>query len=84
MAAPVHRGRSARNAAARNAHDPDAALAEIREDVAPVLPISARAEEPENARARRFYEKRGWRLNGNERVVPFPPHPLDVGYSIDL
>jgi hypothetical protein len=32
MAAPVHRGRSARNAAARNAHDPDAALAEIRED----------------------------------------------------
>jgi GNAT superfamily N-acetyltransferase len=38
----------------------------------------------ENARARRFYEKRGWRLNGSERVVPFPPHPLDVGYSIDL
>jgi GNAT superfamily N-acetyltransferase len=38
----------------------------------------------ENARARRFYERRGWRLNGAERVVPFPPHPLDVGYSIDL
>jgi GNAT superfamily N-acetyltransferase len=38
----------------------------------------------ENARARRFYERRGWRLNGNERVVPFPPQPLDVGYSIDL
>jgi GNAT superfamily N-acetyltransferase len=38
----------------------------------------------ENVRARRFYERRGWRLNGSERVVPFPPHPLDVGYSIDL
>jgi hypothetical protein len=34
--------------------------------------------------ARRFYEKHGWRLNGSEQVVPFPPHPLDVGYSIDL
>jgi putative acetyltransferase len=35
----------------------------------------------ENHRARRFYEKRGWRLNGETRVVPFPPHPLDVGYA---
>jgi GNAT superfamily N-acetyltransferase len=35
----------------------------------------------ENHRARRFYEKRGWRLNGETRVVPFPPNPLDVGYS---
>ncbi len=38
----------------------------------------------ENARARRFYERRGWQLNGEERVVAFPPNPLDVGYSIDL
>lgn len=38
----------------------------------------------ENRRARHFYEKHGWRLNGTERIVPFPPHPLDVGYSIDL
>jgi GNAT superfamily N-acetyltransferase len=38
----------------------------------------------ENPRARRFYEKEGWRLNGTERVVPFPPHPLDLGYSIEL
>jgi GNAT superfamily N-acetyltransferase len=38
----------------------------------------------ENPRARRFYERQGWRLNGTERVVPFPPHPLDLGYSIDL
>lgn len=35
----------------------------------------------ENHRARRFYEKRGWRPNGETRVVPFPPNPLDVGYS---
>ena len=38
----------------------------------------------ENPRARRFYERQGWRLDGTERVVPFPPHPIDVGYSIDL
>jgi GNAT superfamily N-acetyltransferase len=37
-----------------------------------------------NTRARRFYERRGWRLDGRERVVPFPPHPLDVGYSLPL
>jgi GNAT superfamily N-acetyltransferase len=35
----------------------------------------------ENHRARRFYERHGWRLNGETRVVPFPPNPLDVGYS---
>jgi RimJ/RimL family protein N-acetyltransferase len=35
----------------------------------------------ENRRARRFYEKRGWRANGETRIVPFPPHPIDVGYS---
>jgi RimJ/RimL family protein N-acetyltransferase len=34
-----------------------------------------------NHRARRFYEKRGWTLNGESRVVEYPPHPLDVGYS---
>jgi GNAT superfamily N-acetyltransferase len=38
----------------------------------------------ENYPARRFYEKRGWYLNGETRVVPFPPNPLDVGYSLDL
>ncbi len=36
----------------------------------------------ENHRARRFYERRGWRLNGETRVVPFPPNPLDVGYLL--
>jgi diamine N-acetyltransferase len=35
----------------------------------------------ENQRARRFYEKHGWRRNGESRVVEYPPHPLDIGYS---
>jgi len=35
----------------------------------------------ENHRARHFYEKHGWELNGETRVVEYPPHPLDVGYS---
>jgi GNAT superfamily N-acetyltransferase len=35
----------------------------------------------ENHRARRFYRKRGWRQNGETRVVPYPPSPLDLGYS---
>ncbi len=35
----------------------------------------------ENLRARAFYEKRGWRLTGRTRVVPFPPHPIDVEYA---
>jgi GNAT superfamily N-acetyltransferase len=35
----------------------------------------------ENHAARRFYERRGWKLNGETRVVEFPPYPLDVGYS---
>jgi GNAT superfamily N-acetyltransferase len=34
-----------------------------------------------NDGARAFYERRGWRLNGETRVVEFPPYPLDVGYS---
>lgn len=37
-----------------------------------------------NKRGRRFYEKRGWKLTGETRVVPFPPNPLDVCYSLDL
>jgi GNAT superfamily N-acetyltransferase len=35
-------------------------------------------------RARRFYERLGWRENGDTRVVPFPPNPIDVGYTIGL
>lgn len=37
-----------------------------------------------NARARRFYEKHGWRLNGTTRVVEYPPHPMDVSYTLVL
>ena len=37
-----------------------------------------------NDRARRFYERLGWRENGDTRVVPFPPNPIDVGYTIEL
>jgi GNAT superfamily N-acetyltransferase len=38
----------------------------------------------DNWLARRFYEKRGWTLNGETRVVPFPPNPTDIGYSKNL
>jgi GNAT superfamily N-acetyltransferase len=38
----------------------------------------------ENWPARAFYEHRGWRLAAETRVVPFPPHPLDVRYVRDL
>ena len=38
----------------------------------------------ENTRARRFYERLGWRENGETRVVPYPPNPLDVGYTLDF
>ncbi|HEX9416660.1 MAG TPA: GNAT family N-acetyltransferase [Gaiellaceae bacterium] len=38
----------------------------------------------ENWDARRFYEKRGWTLTDETRVVPFPPQPLDVQYAKDL
>ena len=37
-----------------------------------------------NTRARAFYEKRGWKLDGRTRVAEFPPHPMDVGYALDL
>ena len=36
-----------------------------------------------NARARRFYEQRGWREDGRTRVVPFAPHPTSLGYSYE-
>jgi putative acetyltransferase len=38
----------------------------------------------ENWTGRSFYEHRGWSLNGETRVVPFPPNPIDVGYSKPL
>lgn len=38
----------------------------------------------DNIRARRFYERCGWRLDGRQRPAEFPPHPAVLGYSIDL
>jgi GNAT superfamily N-acetyltransferase len=38
----------------------------------------------ENAAGRRFYERRGWMLTDETRVLPFPPHPIDVQYVKDL
>jgi ribosomal protein S18 acetylase RimI-like enzyme len=35
----------------------------------------------ENWNARRYYEKRGWTLTDETRVVPFPPEPIDVQYA---
>jgi GNAT superfamily N-acetyltransferase len=35
----------------------------------------------ENWGARRFYERRGWTLTNETRVVPFPPNPIDVQYA---
>jgi RimJ/RimL family protein N-acetyltransferase len=36
----------------------------------------------ENDRARAFYERRGWRPDGTSRVVEYPPHPVDLGYTL--
>jgi GNAT superfamily N-acetyltransferase len=38
----------------------------------------------ENWAARTYYEKRGWTLTEETRVVPFPPNPLDVQYAKEL
>jgi GNAT superfamily N-acetyltransferase len=38
----------------------------------------------ENWSARRYYEKRGWTLTEETRVVPFPPEPIDVQYAKKL
>jgi GNAT superfamily N-acetyltransferase len=38
----------------------------------------------ENWSGRRYYEKRGWRLTEQTRVVPFPPNPIDVQYAKTL
>ena len=43
----------------------------------------ARLDEAE-ALAELQREVLGWRENGDTRVVPFPPNPIDVGYTIEL
>ena len=37
-----------------------------------------------NARARRFYETRGWRDDGGRSRSEFPPHPLELRYALRL
>lgn len=59
----------------------DHALAALRDSGADAASLWVLVD---NMRARGFYERRGWRLNGAERSVPSPPNPLEVGYSIDL
>jgi len=38
----------------------------------------------ENWAARGYYERRGWELTDETRVVPYPPNPIDVQYAKDL
>jgi GNAT superfamily N-acetyltransferase len=38
----------------------------------------------ENWSARRYYEKRKWKLTEETRVVPFPPNPIDVQYEKEI
>ena len=38
----------------------------------------------QNHGARRFYERRGWELTDETRVVPYPPNPTDVQYAKEL
>ena len=35
----------------------------------------------ENGSGRRFYERRGWVLTDETRVLPYPPNPVDVQYA---
>jgi ribosomal protein S18 acetylase RimI-like enzyme len=36
----------------------------------------------ENQRARRFYERRGWRFDGRQSTAPHPPYPRKLGYTL--
>lgn len=38
----------------------------------------------ENHRARRLYEHLGWHPTEDRREAPWPPHPLEIRYSISL
>jgi RimJ/RimL family protein N-acetyltransferase len=38
----------------------------------------------ENHRARRFYEKLGWRPSNRVSRTSFPPHPVLIEYELDL
>lgn len=34
-----------------------------------------------NTRARRFYERHGWRADGRTGTSEYPPHPVELGYT---
>ncbi len=36
-----------------------------------------------NERARRLYERLGWRIGGAERRAEWPPYPLEIEYLLD-
>jgi GNAT superfamily N-acetyltransferase len=38
----------------------------------------------ENRPARAFYEHRGWHPDDRRRTARYPPHPEEVGYTIEL
>ena len=37
-----------------------------------------------NLRARRFYERNGWRQTGESRLCEWAPHPREVGYALTV
>jgi GNAT superfamily N-acetyltransferase len=59
----------------------DAALAVSREAGAALCRLEVLEE---NRRARRFYERHEWRLDGRRRLGEYPPHPAVVGYALSL
>lgn len=56
-------------------------LAEVRR-IRPT--VSSLSVLEENTRARRFYERHGWRPDGRRGTSEFPPYPADLGYSLRL
>lgn len=36
-----------------------------------------------NERARRLYGSRGWKPDGRKRELPFAPHPILIGYTLE-
>jgi GNAT superfamily N-acetyltransferase len=59
----------------------DAALAVSREAGAGLCRLEVLEE---NRRARRFYERHGWRPDGRRRLGEHPPYPAVVGYALSL
>jgi GNAT superfamily N-acetyltransferase len=55
----------------------DAALARVRACGCAFAELDVMVD---NARARRFYERLGWRPDGRVDVTPWPPYPKVLGY----